>query len=55
MTLWDENIDLNNFRSDIISDAIEEYRLDFKNTRYGKWELINPKDFFHKKMDSMGR
>ena len=29
-------IDINNFRTDILSDAIEESRLDFEDTRYRK-------------------
>ena len=33
MTLWDKYIHLNTFESDIISDAIGDYQLDFYFTR----------------------
>ena len=32
-----KNIDLNSFKSDVLSDAIEESRLDFEDTRDVKW------------------
>ena len=47
------NIDLNHIKSDILSDVIEEYRLDFEDTRYGKGDLSNNRDFPHKKLISM--
>ena len=42
-------IDLNNFKTDIIADAIEEYQLDFEDKRHGKGELSKPKEFSHEK------
>ena len=42
-------IDINNFRTDILSDTIEESRLDFEDTRYRKGELIKPKELSHEK------
>ena len=47
MTLRGKIFDLNNFKTDILADAIEESRLDFEDTRYGKGELIKPKEFPH--------
>ena len=49
LSLRGKNINLNNFKSDVLSDTIEDYRLDFGDTIYGKWELINPKEFSHEK------
>ena len=43
MTLQGESIGLNEFKSDILSDAIEESNIDFEDTRGGKGDLINPK------------
>ena len=43
MTLQGKIIDINNFKTDILADAIENSRLDFEYTRDGKGELINPK------------
>ena len=43
LTLQGKIINLNNFKTDILADTIEESRLDFEDTRYGKGELINPK------------
>ena len=40
-------MDLNNFKTDILYDAIEESHIDFEDTRYGKGDLINPKEFSH--------
>ena len=36
LTLQGKNIYLNNFKCDVMSDAIEESRLDFEDTIYGK-------------------
>ena len=36
-------IDMNNLKTDILADAIEESRLDFEDTRHGKGDLSNPK------------
>ena len=49
LTLRVKNIDLNNLKSDILSDAIEEYRLNFEDTEDGNGELSNPKYFSHEK------
>ena len=49
MTLWGKIIDINNFMTDIIDNAIEDSRLDFEDTRDGKGELSKPKDSSHKK------
>ena len=38
-------IDLNNFKADILSDAIEDSWLGFEDTRDVKRELSNTKDF----------
>ena len=43
LTLRGNIIDLNNFKTDIIADAIEESWIDFEDTREGKWELSKPK------------
>ena len=42
-----KNIDINNFKTDILADDIEEYQLDFEDTRYVKGELSNSKEFSH--------
>ena len=42
-----KNIDINNFKTDILADDIEEYQLDFEDTRYVKGGTINPKEFSH--------
>ena len=49
LTLQVKNINLNSFNSDILSSAIEEYQINFEDTRDGKVELIKPKDFSHEK------
>ena len=43
LTLRGKIIDLNKFKTDIISDAIGEYQLDFEDIRYGNGDLSNPK------------
>ena len=45
LTLQGKIIDLNNINNDIIYDDIEEYRLDFEDTSYGKGETSKPKEF----------
>ena len=47
LTLWGKIIDLNNFKTDIISDAIDKSRLEFEYTRDGKGRLSKPKEFSH--------
>ena len=47
MTLRGKIIDRNNFKTDILADAIEKSRLDFEDTRYEKGELSKPKYFSH--------
>ena len=49
LTLRGNIIDLNNFKTDILSDSIEESRIDFKDTRDVKGELENPKELSHEK------
>ena len=49
MTLRGKIIYLNNFNTGILADAIEEYRIDFEDTRYVKGELSNPKEFSYEK------
>ena len=48
LTLWG-NINLNNFKTDILADSIEESQIDFEDTRDGKGGLIKPKEFSHEK------
>ena len=43
LTLRGKIIDLNNFKTNILDDDIEESRIDFEDTRYGKGELSKPK------------
>ena len=47
MTLQGEIIDINHFKTDILADAIEDSRIDFEDTRYGKEKLIKPNEFSH--------
>ena len=49
LTLWVDIINLNNFKNDILADAIEESQLDFEDKRDGKGELRKPKEFSHEK------
>ena len=49
LTLQGIIIDINNFKTGFLADAIEESRLDFEGTRDGKGGLIKPKDFSHEK------
>ena len=48
-TLRGKIINLNNFKNDILTDAIEESRIDFEDKRDGKEELRKTKDFSHEK------
>ena len=48
LTLRGKIIDLNNFKTDILADAIEDSRIDFEDTRNGKKDLSKPKEFSHK-------
>ena len=45
--LWVKIVDLNNFKTNILSGAIEESRIDFEDTRDGKGELSKPKVLSH--------
>ena len=45
--LQGKNIDLNHFKSDVMSGAIEDSRLNFEDYRYGKGDLVNTKAFLH--------
>lgn len=36
LTLWGKSIELDNFNSDILSDTIEEYQIEYEDTRDGK-------------------
>ena len=49
LTLQGKIINLNNFKTDIIADAIEESRIDFEDTRDIKGELRKTKEFSHEK------
>ena len=51
LTLRGKIIDLNSFKTDILADAIEEYRFDFEDTTYGKGDMRKPKDFSHEKFN----
>ena len=46
-----KNIDLNHFKNDVLSDAIEEYQVYFEDTRGGKGELSKTKEFSHERMN----
>ena len=45
----DKIIDLNNFKTDIISDSIEDSWIDFEDKRYGKGGMSKPKELSHEK------
>ena len=47
LTLRGKIIDLNNFKTDIIADAIGESRFDSEETRDGKGDLSKPKELSH--------
>ena len=53
MTLWSKNIDQNNFKTDIISDEIEEYHIDFEDTRDIQGEMSKLKEFLHEKWNQL--
>ena len=48
-TLQGKIINLNNIKTDILADDIDYYRLNFEDTRDGKGETSNPKEFSHEK------
>ena len=50
LTLRGKIMNINNFKTDILSDTIEESRIDFEDTRDGKYELSNTKEFSHEKL-----
>ena len=43
LTLQGKNIDLNNFKSDFLSNMIEDSQLGFEDTRDGNRDLSNSK------------
>ena len=43
LTLQGKNIDLNNFKSDFLSNMIEDSQLNFEDTRDGNRDLSNSK------------
>ena len=43
VTLRSKIINVNNFKTDIIADAVEDYWIDFEDIRYGKGETSKPK------------
>ena len=45
--LWGKIIYLNNSKTDIIADSIEESWIYFEDTRDGKGDLSNIKEFLH--------
>ena len=45
--MWGKNIDLNNFKTDVLYDAIEESWIDFEYTKYGKGGLSNTEELLH--------
>ena len=47
MILQGKKIDLNHFKSDVMYEAIEEFRLKLENNRNSKWDCIKPKKFPH--------
>ena len=49
LTLQDKNTNLNNFKSDIMFESIEEYQLKLEDTRDGKGELCKLREFSHEK------
>ena len=51
LMLRGKNIDLNHFKNDVLSDAIEEYQVYFEDTRGGKGELSKTKQFSHEKLN----
>ena len=46
-TLRDKFTNMNNFKTDIIADAVEESRIDFGDTKDRKGDLNNPNEFSH--------
>ena len=53
LTLRGKIIDLNNFKTDILDDAIDQSRIESEYTRYVERELINTKEFSHEKWDQL--
>ena len=49
MTLRGKIIDLNHFKTDILSGDIEESRINFEDRIYGKGDRSNPKALLHEK------
>ena len=47
LMLWGKIIYLNNSKTDIIADSIEESWIYFEDTRDGKGDLSNIKEFLH--------
>ena len=49
LTLWSKNIDLNHFKSDVLSGTVEESQIDFEYNIYGKGGMSCHKEFSHEK------
>ena len=49
LTLRGKIIDLNNFKTDILANYLEESRLGFEDTRDGKGELRKTEELSHEK------
>ena len=49
LTLQGKITDLNNFKTDITTYAIEESRINFEDTRDEKGDISKPKDLSHEK------
>ena len=49
LTLQGRNVDLNNFGSDIMSDTIGEFQIEFEDTRDSKGGMSKPKTFSYEK------
>ena len=50
LTLQGKITDLNHYKTDILANSIEESRLSFEYTIYGKGEMSNPKEFSHENL-----
>ena len=48
-TLRGKIVDINNFKTDILDDSIEESHIYFEYTMDGKGGLRNPREFSHEK------
>ena len=50
MKLWGKSVDLNNFKSDIMFEAIEDSRVNSEDNRDYKDGISKPTDFSHEKL-----